>query len=102
MPGIPANVPVASMTPEQVPGEQEISVRKPAMVSVVTLVPQLDVVGSWVQDTTVVTWYSVNGTMEVCVACKTTRLAPELGAVWLDVERDVVRGRIPPSEIEID
>lgn len=55
MPGIPANVPVASMTPEQAPGEQEISVRKPSMVSVVTLVPQLDVVGSWVQDTTVVT-----------------------------------------------
>lgn len=40
--------------------------------------------------------------MEVCVACKTKTLPPELGAVWLDVVRDVVRGRMPPSEIEID
>lgn len=54
MPGIPANVLAASMTPEQVPGEQEISVRRPVIVCVVALVAQLVVVGSWVQDTTVV------------------------------------------------
>jgi len=73
---------------------------------VFALVVQLVVVSSWVHDTTVVTRYSVYGTISVLVACKVTRggeyeTAPAVGVVltasWL-----VVSGRTPSKEIEMD
>jgi hypothetical protein len=67
-PGMPANVPVAIMTPVQVPGEHDVSVRNPLETCVLSLVIQLVVFGSPVQETTVVRWYSVYGTIIVSVA----------------------------------